>query len=65
MSKMLLHNSIIITMFNVGANNFTMLLNRRENGLKISIKMVKPLKQKDKYSENHQYFESNSECIIK
>ena len=52
-------------MFNVGANNFTMLLNRRENRLKISLKMVKLLKQKDEYSENHHSFGSNSECIVK
>ena len=60
---MLLHNSIVSTIFNIGANNFTMLLNRRENSLKISMKMVKLLKQKDKYSEIHHSFESDSKCI--
>ena len=44
--KMLLRNSIISIMLNVGANNFTMLLNRRENELKISMKMVKRLKKR-------------------
>ena len=42
-----------------------MLLNRRENRLKISMKIVKLLKQKDKYSENYHSFESNSECSAK
>jgi len=64
-SKMPLRDSIISTMFNIGANNFTMLLNRRENGLKISMKMVKLLKSKDTYLEIHHSFESESECIKK
>ena len=37
----------------------------KENGLKISMKIVKLLKQKDKYSENYHSFESNSECSAK
>ena len=52
-------------MFNIEANTFTMLLNRRENSLKISIKIVKLLKQKNKYSEIHHSFEPDSECIKK
>ena len=60
-----LRNSIISTMFNIGANNFTILLNRRENRLKISMKIVKLLKSKDTYLEIHHSFESESECIKK
>lgn len=37
------------TLFNIGANNFTMLLNRKENAKKISLKVVKLMKQKNSH----------------
>ena len=44
---------LINTLFNIGANNFTMLLNRKENAKKISLKMVKLMKQKNSYQNSN------------
>ena len=40
---------LIGTLFNVSANNFTLLMNRRETAKKMSLKMVKMQKQKQMY----------------
>ena len=40
---------LITILFNVATNNFTLLLNRRENAKKLSLKMVKMMKQKNSY----------------
>ena len=64
-SKFVMHKHITRTLFNMGVNNFTMLLNRKENSLKLNLKLVKLLKQKDNYSERSKSPNDSTEVIRK
>ena len=45
-------NPLVTTYFNVSANNFTLVLNRRAVAKKLTLKMVKDLKKKERYANS-------------
>ena len=53
---------LINTFFNVSANNFTLVLNKKEIANKLTIKMVKELKRKNLY-ENTKLIKNDNENV--
>ena len=45
-------NPLVTTYFNVSANNFTLVLNRRAVAKKLTLKMVKDLKKKERHANS-------------
>ena len=52
---------LVKTFFNVSANNFTMILNRKELANKLTMKMVKELKKKNRYENTKKIRNDNKD----